>query len=211
MRWRDRVEAGQDLARSLRKYRGKSAVVYGLPRGGVVVAAEVARELGLPLDVLIARKIGHPFNPEYAIGAVAEKGRPVLNQAEITSLDELWLRKAIAEQRREARRRRKLYLHGRRGHGAKGKTVVVVDDGIATGLTLRAAIAGLKAEKPKKIVVVVPVAPDDSAAEIETEVDEFTCLVRDKFYRGAVGSYYEYFEQTEDSEVVELLDELSDD
>lgn len=211
MRWRDRVEAGQELAEALAGYRGKRAVVYGLPRGGVVVAAEVARGLGLPLDLVIARKIGHPHHAEYAIGAVTEKGRPVLNEDEATSLDPAWLKRAIAEQRAEARRRRQLYLHGRKSHPAKDKIAILVDDGIATGLTLRAAIAGLKTEKPAKIIVAVPVAPDDSAAEIEDEADELVCLLRKKDFLGAVGSYYEYFEQTEDNEVMDILSEFEDD
>src|SRR3990167_9858296 len=103
--WSDRVEAGQELARALMKYKDKDVVVYGLPRGGVVVAAEVARALNAPLDLIIARKIGHPHNPEYAIGAVTETGQPVLNESETSTLDQKWLQKTIAEQRTEAKRR----------------------------------------------------------------------------------------------------------
>lgn len=211
MRWRDRVEAGQELAKALRKYKGRDAIVYGLPRGGVVVAAEVARELGLPLDLIIARKIGHPFHPEYAIGAVTEHGKPIVNEAEVAGIDGSWMKKAIAEQQAEAKRRRELYLHGRPNRSARGKITILVDDGIATGLTFRAAIEELKSKKPAKIVVAVPVAPDDSAAEIENEVDELVVLQREKYFMGAVGNYYEYFEQTEDNEVIDILDEFNDD
>lgn len=211
MRWRDRVEAGQELAQALSKYRDKAAVVYGLPRGGVVVAVEVARQLGLPLDLAIARKIGHPSHEEYAIGAVTETGEPVLNEAETAVIDRAWLKRTIAKQRAEAERRRQLYLRSRPSHNPKGKTAILVDDGVATGMTLRAAIVEIKALQPAKIVVAVPVAPDDTAAEIENEVDEFIALLREKDFMGAVGNYYERFEQTEDEEVIELLDEFEDD
>ena len=207
-RWRDRIEAGQELAKALADYKDKPVVVYGLPRGGVVVAAEVARALNAPLDLIIARKIGHPFHPEYAIGAVTETGQPVLNESETSTLDQKWLQKTIAEQRTEAKRRRELYLEGKELTPLHGKTAILVDDGIATGLTFRVAIEELKSKKPAKIVVAVPVAPDDSAAEIEAEVDEFICLLREKYYLGAVGTYYEYFEQTEDDEVIDILSEF---
>lgn len=210
-RWRDRVEAGQELAKALITYKNKPVVVYGLPRGGVVVAAEVARALNAPLDLIIARKIGHPFHTEYAIGAVTETGQPVLNEAEIVSIDKKWLEAAIKQEREEAKRRREAYLHDQPPRSAEHKTAILVDDGIATGLTFKAAIEELKSKKPARIIVAVPVAPDDSAAEIEAEVDELVCLLREKFYLGAVGAYYEYFEQTEDEEVIDILSEFNND
>lgn len=208
--WEDRVEAGQELAKKLEKYRGKNAVVYGLPRGGVVVAAEVARYLDVPLDLIIARKIGHPFSPEYAVGAVTETGELVTNEAEISELGEKWLEGATAKEQTEAKRRRKLYMNQSKHISAENSIAIVVDDGIATGLTLKAAIAQLKKEHPAKIVVAVPVTPDDTAAEIETEVDELICLLREKNFFGAVGSYYQRFEQTEDQDVIDILEELED-
>lgn len=211
MRWRDRAEAGQELGKALIQYKDKDVVVYGLPRGGVVVAAEVARALNAPLDLIIARKIGHPFHPEYAIGAVTEHGQTVLNEAEISNLETDWLKQAIAEQRAEAKRRRELYLEDKAPVSVADKTAILVDDGIATGLTFRAAIEELKSRKPARIVLAVPVAPDDSAAEIETEVDEFIALRREKYFAGAVGNYYDYFEQTEDNEVIDILSEFDDD
>lgn len=208
MKWRDRVEAGQALAKKMIEYKDKPIVVYGLPRGGVVVAAEVARALNAPLDLIIARKIGHPFNPEYAIGAVTEDGEPVFNEAEVTQLDWVWLDKAVEEQRAEARRRRLSYLGKQKPATIKNKTAVLVDDGVATGLTYKAAIAELKTRKPAKIIAAMPVAPADSAVEIEAEVDEIICLIHEEYFLGAVGNYYEYFEQVEDNEVIDILSEF---
>src|SRR3990167_1780746 len=174
MRWRDRLEAGQELAEALAKYKNKKAVVYGLPRGGVVLAAEVARGLNAPLDIIAARKIGHPYNPEYAVGAVTETGQLVANEAEVSDLPKNWLESEVKRQTAEALRRRRLYKN--RHLSAEGKIAIVVDDGIATGLTLKAAIKQLKAEKPARITVAVPVAPDDTAAEIEADVDSLVVL-----------------------------------
>lgn len=206
--WEDKVEAGQELAKKLEHYRGKHAVVYGLPRGGVVVAAEVAKALNAPLDVIISRKIGHPFNPEYAIGAVTETAEVVTSEVEVQELGEKWLEGAIAKEMTEAKRRRKLYTNQREQISAKNRIAIVIDDGIATGLTLEAAIKQLKKEKPAKIVVAVPVVPDDIAAELETEVDELIYLQREKEFFGSVGSYYQRFEQTEDQDVIDILEEL---
>lgn len=208
--WEDRVEAGQKLAKKLEKYHGKNAVVYGLPRGGVVVAAEVARHLSLPLDIIIARKIGHPFSPEYAVAAVTETGELATNEGEVLELGEKWLEGAAAKEKAEAKRRRKLYMGQRKHLRVKNRVAIVVDDGIATGLTLEAAIAQLKKEDPAKIVVAVPVAPDDTATEIELEVDALVCLRRERGFFGAVGSYYQRFEQTEDQDVIDILEELEE-
>ncbi len=197
------------MAKALASYKDKPVVVYGLPRGGVVVAAEVARALNAQLDLIIARKIGHPYHPEYAIGAVTEKGQPVVNESEMADLNKSWFEKAVAQERGEAKRRRRLYLQDQPPISVKNKTAILIDDGIATGLTLRAAVEELKAKRPAKIVVAVPVAPDDSAAEIEAEVDELVCLQREKYFLGAVGAYYEYFEQTDDNEVIDILSEFN--
>jgi len=205
--WEDRIEAGQELGRALAGYRGDKTVVYGLPRGGVVVAAEVARFLNAPLDLIIARKIGHPSSPEYAVAAVTQSGEMVANESEISLLSKAWLERAVKEQQAEAVRRRKLYLGKRQHISANGKTAILVDDGIATGLTLQAAIKQLKAEKPAKLIVAVPVAPDDTASEIELEVDKLVCLHREKGYFAAVGSFFQRFEQTEDQDVINILEE----
>ena len=204
--WRDRTEAGQELSEALASYKNKKAVVYGLPRGGVVLAAEVARALNAPLDIIAARKIGHPYNPEYAVGAVTETGQLVANEAEVSDLPKNWLESEVKRQTAEALRRRKLYKN--QHLSAEGKIAIVVDDGIATGLTLKAAIKQLKTEKPAKIVVAVPVAPDDTAAEIEAEVDQLIALRRETGWFGAVGNFYERFEEVTDDDVIDILAEF---
>lgn len=210
MMWRDRAEAGQELAKVLKKYKDKEVIVYGLPRGGVVVAAEVAHGLNAPLDLIIARKIGHPSFEEYAIAAVTQDGEAVVNESEVASVDKWWFEKALKEQVAEAKRRSALYLAGRKHVPLKGKIAIVVDDGIATGLTLKAAIKSLKVHQPAKIVVAVPVAPDDMLAEIKNEVDEMVVLHQEKNYFGGVGGFYQYFDQVEDNEVIDILNEFDE-
>ena len=207
MRFRDRTEAGRLLAELLRHYEGKEVVVYALPRGGVVLGFEIAKRLQAPLDLVITRKIGHPFNPEYAICAVAEDCHLVCNEAERAGVDPEWFRKEVEKEKEEAKRRREAYLGKRETPAARGKTAIIVDDGIATGLTLKLAIQELKHKEPVKIVVAVPVAPRDVAEEIRKEVDEFVALDIPTAYLGAVGAYYDYFPQVSDEEVVEMLEE----
>lgn len=203
-RFSDRREAGQLLADKLQSY-GKYAVVFALPRGGVEIGVEVSAELGTPLELVIARKIGHPLNPEYAIGAVTESGPVIWNEAETAALDKLWLEQQEAEQRAEARRRREKYLAGHQPISAIGKTAIVVDDGIATGLTMRAAVDEIKQHKPSKIVVAVPCAPRDAVEELRESVDDVIVLTNPDTFVGAVGSYYEHFPQLDDEDVLALL------
>lgn len=205
LRFRDRQEAGRRLAQLLKKYRGQNVVVYSLPRGGVVLGRVVADFLKAPHDLVIPRKIGHPHNPEYAIGAVTETSEPVLNQAEASSLSSDWLKDAIKVQRLEAKRRRKLYLKDRMPIELKNKTAIIIDDGVATGLTMLAAIKDLKAQKPKKIIVAVPVIPNDTAEVLKEAADEVVALEIPEFFAGAVGAYYDHFDQVEDEEVIALL------
>lgn len=207
MHFTDRTDAGKRMADALRRYRDQEVVVYGLTRGGVVPAAEIARALHAPLDILIPRKIGHPYNPEYAIGAVAEDGHLVLDEQACRGVDPAWLERQIERERAEARRRRDLYLQGRPPVPVQGKTAIVVDDGVATGLTLRLAIQEVKHRQPKRIVVAVPVAPPDTAARIRAEVDELVALDIPERFLGAVGAYYDAFWPVEDAEVVRLLRE----
>lgn len=205
MRFKDRHEAGQRLAKALQLYRGADTIIYALPRGGAVVGAEIARGLGLPLDLVITRKIGHPDNPEYAVCAVAETGSLICDEAERARLDPQWLAAAVAREQAEAARRRQTYLRGQASHSANQKTAIVVDDGVATGLTLRAAIRALKAERPKRIVVAIPVTPSDTADVLRRESDELVALVEDPDYLGAVGAYYDSFPEVTDAEVIYLL------
>jgi len=208
MRFENRVDAGKKLAAKLEKYKGEDVVVLALPRGGVVLGYEIAKSLGAPLDLVITRKIGHPDNPEYAICAVAEDGHTLCNEVERSNINDEWFDKVVVEEQEEAKRRRKLYLKGKRKN-IKGKTVIIVDDGIATGLTLGLAIKEVKHDDPKKIIVAVPVAPREAVDEISREVDEFVSLYVPQIYLGAVGAYYDSFEQVSDEEVVRLLDGLS--
>ncbi len=205
MRFRDRIDAGKKLAQALKKYQNRDGVVYALPRGGVVLGAEVAGALHMPLDLLIPRKIGHPLQPEYAICAVVESGEMVCNQAEVARVDPQWFRQEVEAERHEARRRRELYLGGREPAPVAGKTAIIVDDGIATGLTMEVAIRDAKRRRPAHLAVAVPVAPPDTVERLAREVDEFVVLDASPFYLGAVGAYYDFFSQVTDDEVIALL------
>jgi len=206
MRFRDRIDAGKQLAKALKKYKGKPVVVFALPRGGVPVAKEVARALKASLDLIIVRKLGHPWSSEYAIGAVTEKGKPLLNKVETVRIDKEWLVKKIVEERQEARRRSMVYLGDKKRVSVKGKIAIVVDDGVATGLTFRKAIEEVRSMKPKRLVAAVPVMPGKVVAEFEKLVDELLVLEAPENYLGAVGAYYDQFGQVGDEEVVRLMD-----
>lgn len=207
MRFKNRKEAGIELAKALEEYRGKDAVIYALPRGGVVLGYEIAKYLRAPLDLIIARKIGHPFNKEFAVCAVTEDGTLFCDENEKKDLDPEWLKEKIEEEINEAKRRRETYLTLREPIDAKGKTAIIVDDGIATGLTLKVAIQKLKSKKPKKLIVAVPVSPKDVAEEISRDVDNFVALDVPALYLGAVGAYYDDFRETTDEDVIKLLKE----
>lgn len=206
MRFKDRVDAGRRLAQALIAYQNnKAAIVLALPRGGVVLGVEVAKVLGLPLDLVIPRKVGHPMQPEYAIAAVAESGQLATNPGEVERVDPDWFRQAVERERREASRRRELYLGGRAMPALAGKTAIIVDDGIATGLTMFAAIRDVRHAGAARIVVAVPAAPAETVARLQREVDEVVTLDNDEYYLGAVGAYYDDFQQVTDTEVIELL------
>ena len=205
MRFSDRKEAGRKLAAELGGYRGDDVVVYALPRGGVVLGYEISRALHVPLDLIITRKIGHPYNPEYAIGAITEEGEALYEERERVEADQDWLKKAAEKERREALRRRRVYLNGRKRTSAQGKRAIVVDDGVATGLTLRAALLSLRKDKPKELIVAIPVAPHDVIQVLRNEADTVVVLEDAKEYLGAVGAYYDEFPQVSDEEVVHFL------
>jgi len=209
MYFTDRKEAGELLAKKLRKYQHKDVIVYGLPRGGVVTAREIARFLNAPLDLIITRKISHPYSPEYAIAATAENGHIIGNRRELIAIDEDWLEEEIENQRHEAIRRRKKYLAGRKPMLPEGKIAILVDDGVATGLTLRVGIIELRHHHPKKLVVAVPVIPRSTANLLRTEADDVIAIEipADDTFLGAVGAYYEDFSQVTDQEVIEILRE----
>jgi predicted phosphoribosyltransferase len=203
--FKDRSDAGKKLADKLVNYKNTQTIVYALPRGGVVVGYEIAKKLNLPLDIIITRKIGHQSNPEYAICAIAEDGHKVCNQNEEQSADPKWLSERFKEEQKEASLRRKIYLKNRPMLSPKNKTAIIVDDGIATGLTIMLAIREIKHENPSKIIVAVPIAPADAVNKIKKEVDEVIAIEIDKDYLGAVGEYYEDFFQIEDDEVIKIM------
>jgi len=208
MIFKDRVDAGKQLAEKLKKYKDKSeTIVVALPRGGVVLGNEIAKELNLPLDIVVPRKIGAPNNPEFACGAISESGEYVPNP-EAGHISEAYLKKEIAKEKAEAARRLKLYRSGRPARDFKNKTIILVDDGIATGLTMEAGIRTLKSMGAEKIIVTVPVSAEDSYERLRQEVDKITCLDLPMFF-AAVGQFYEQFPQTEDREVVALMKRFS--
>ena len=205
MRFKDRKEAGKLLAEKLLPYKGKEAVVYAVPRGGVVLGKEIADALNIPLDLVITRKIGHPSNPEYAVCVVAENHHIVCNPEEKSALDEKWLAKAVEEERQEAIRRRKVYLGDWKRPDVAGKTAIVVDDGVATGMTFLMALKEARHLKPTKLVAAVPVLPAEMLSKIREEADEVVYLDAPADFAGAVGAYYDEFPQVSDEEVIGLL------
>mgnify|MGYP001565858281 CR=1 FL=1 len=205
--FRDRHEAGEKLASVLNKYAyaGSECVVLAIPRGGVILGAVVAKKLGCPLDLVITRKVGHPDNSEYAICVVAEDGHEICNEEETGSIDRTWLEAEKKKEREEAKRRRLVYLKDRVRPSVVGKTVIVVDDGIATGMTFIAALREARELKPGRLVAAVPVMPLEFMAWLEVECDQVVCLNSDPEYRGSVGAYYENFPQVSDEEVIREL------
>jgi predicted phosphoribosyltransferase len=206
-RFRDRTEAGQLLAGALTAYANRpDVIVLALPRGGVPVAYEVARALNAPLDVFIVRKLGVPGHEELAMGAVASGGIRVLNEPVVRALQiPEYVINAVAEwEQREIERREREYRGDLPPPDVKGRTVILVDDGLATGSTMLAAVKALRQQRPARIVVAVPTAARDTCEALKAEVDEIICAVTpEPFY--AVGFWYENFTQTTDEEVRELL------
>lgn len=208
----NRAEAGRQLAERLVAYRGREdAIVLGLPRGGVPVAYEVAQRLALPLDVFVVRKLGVPGYEELAMGAIASGNVSVLNQDVMRALpdSEAILEMVRAREKMELERREILYRQDRPALNLRGRVAILVDDGLATGATMRAAAAALRKQGVAKIVVAVPVGAPETCREIEAEVDETICAVMPAFFHG-VGQFYEDFSQTTDEEVRELLTRAND-
>lgn len=202
----DRAEAGRKLADALEKMELAEPVVLALPRGGVPVAAPIAERLGAPLDLVLVRKIGVPGHEELAAGAVAEGAEPVFNASVLASIGRRPgdFADAVAKKRAEIAERRKMYLGGREQVSLKGRTVIVVDDGIATGATVKAALGGVRESGAGRVILAVPVASAEALAEIEPMVDDTICLeMPSPFY--AVGAHYRKFLQVDDDEVVAFL------
>ncbi|MGZ8350923.1 MAG: phosphoribosyltransferase [Allosphingosinicella sp.] len=206
----DRREAGRRLAHALARFAGPDTLVLALPRGGVPVGFEVARALGAELDVLVVRKIGAPQQPELGIGAVVDGSEPqlVLNESlvEMSGATRAYVEAEMDRQLAEVERRKRAYRGERPDPVIAGRTVIVVDDGIATGGSMKAALQALRRRHPARLVMAVPVAPADSLAELGAACDEIVCLERPAFFY-AVGAHYADFAQTQDTEVERLLAE----
>lgn len=208
MDFQDRSDAGRRLAKVLSSYKDRHPVVLALPRGGVPVAAEVAAALDAPLDLILVRKIGVPTQPELAMGAVVDGAAPIVvrNEEVIelsgTTADEFDA--ACAGQLAEIERRRQLYIGDRDRAEIAGQVVIVIDDGIATGATTRAALQAIRNRKPKELVLAVPVAPPDTITKLRDEVDALICLETPELF-GAIGYFYRDFRQVSDQEVVAIL------
>jgi putative phosphoribosyl transferase len=204
----DRTEAGRQLAERLARFKTEQPLVLALPRGGVPVGFEVAQALDAPLDLILVRKIGAPMQPELAIGAVVDGDQPetVLNRDLVDDLQisERYLEGERARQLEEIERRRRLYGSGRAKIEVRDRTAIVVDDGIATGATMEAALHAIRRTNPKHLMLAVPVAPPDTIERLRPQVDEVVCLATPRLFH-AIGSFYEDFRQVTDEEVVELL------
>ena len=208
MPFTDRIDAGRKLAKALAPYKNRRPVVLALPRGGVPVAAEVATALDAPLDLVLVRKIGVPFQPELAMGAVVDGAEPIIVRNEeviqLCGVSETEFNAIRDEQLGEIERRRKLYLGDRPHPDVSGHTVIVVDDGIATGATTRAALHAIRTRKPGTLVLAVPVAPTDTLKKLRREADDTVCLENYEEF-GAIGLFYADFRQVSDTEVIEIL------
>ena len=203
----NRIEAGRQLAEKLEQYAGRDdVIVLGLPRGGVPVANEVAKRLGAPLDVFIVRKLGVPGFEELAAGAIASGGVRVLNEDVMRAIPhaDQAIEVVTARETAELQRREQIYREGRPAPELRDRIAILVDDGLATGATMRAAVKALRQRGAAKIVVAVPVGPPDTCRQLEQEADEMMCLSTPAFFQ-AVGQYYEDFSQISDEDVSELL------
>jgi putative phosphoribosyl transferase len=209
-RFADRRDAGQRLAERLMPLAAEDPVIVALPRGGVPVAREIAMALGAPLEILAVRKLGAPHNPEYGIGAVAEDGTRVIDAEAVAvlGLDQGVVDSLIARETEELRRRVAAYRGDRQPLDLKGRTVIVVDDGVATGVTDTAALRAVRRRRPGRTVLAVPVCAPDSAARLRDEADEMVCLTMPPLLYG-VGQWYRDFSQVSDDEVVAVLREMS--
>ena len=202
--FKDRIEAGVLLAAKLKKYRNDTGVILAVPRGGVPVAYAVARELGFPIDVVLTKKVGHPMNKEYAIGAASLTDYFIIPHEKVS---EQYIDQELKNIRIRLREMYKRFMGDKEPEKLEGKTVIVIDDGIATGNTILGTVHVLRKSNPRKIIIGVPVASDSAVRKLSKEVDEIvTVLIPEEFY--GVGAFYEDFEEVSDEEVMFYLDRL---
>lgn len=207
MIFKDRVDAGQQLAKKLAEFKDKkNVVVLGLPRGGVVTSFEIAKALNLPMDIIVTRKIGAPDEPEFALGAIMKNGKGVFDDGVITAanITKDYLKKTIVQEMKEAKRRITLYRGNRAPLNLRGKTALLIDDGVATGATMRAAIMSAREKGAIKVIAAIPTIANDTVKLLKKEADELVYLDAPVFF-GGVGQFYESFEQTTDDIVVDLM------
>jgi putative phosphoribosyl transferase len=208
MGFENRLDAGRKLAHALASYKDQHPVILALPRGGVPVAAEVAAALEAPLDLILVRKIGVPIQPELAMGAVVDGGAPIVVRNEdvirLAGIDEAEFKAICDSELAEIERRRERYLGNRPRIDVAGRVAIIIDDGIATGATTRAALRATRMRNPSKLVLAVPVAPTDTLAAMREEADRVVCLEDYEFF-GAIGLYYSDFSQTSDREVIDAI------
>ena len=202
----DRLDAGKRLASALENFAGENAIVLAIPRGGVIVGYEIAKALNLPLDVIIPRKIGAPDNPELAIGAMTEDGTIILdgNLIAFMGVPEDYIKEESERQKREIERRLKFYRQNEPYPNLRDHDIIIVDDGIATGSTMKAALASVKNRGAKTVTVAVPVGPPSTIKELKKQADRVVCLYTPEYFQ-AIGQFYRDFSQTTDEEVIQLL------
>ena len=202
----DRVDAGKRLASALTDFAGKNAIVLAIPRGGVIVGYEISKALSLPLDVIIPHKIGAPDNPELAIGAMTEDGTIILDEGLVAyiGVPKSYIKEESEHQKHEIERRLKTYRQNEPYPDLKGRDVIIVDDGIATGSTMKAALASVKNRGAKTVTVAVPVGPPSTIKELRRQADRVIFLYAPEFFQ-AIGQFYSDFNQTTDEEVIQLL------
>lgn len=209
--FKNRDEAGKKLAKALQAYKeDKNSLILGLPRGGIVVAASAAKLLKLPLDLTCPRKIGFPSYLEFAIGAITETGQSILNDEIINKfkISQEYLNEILKKEKQKAQQRLNIFRKKFPPRNLEHKNVIIIDDGLATGYTMKAAIETVRAEKALNIIVAVPVAPVQAIEEIEKLVDKVICLEIPLYFE-AVGQFYENFQQIEDEEVIRILEEIN--
>lgn len=199
--FKDRIDAGKQLAEKLLAYKNTDSIVLAVPRGGVPVGKEIAKALNVPLDIILSKKIGHPLNSEFAVGAVSPDAYHVDQHPEVTAE---YIEAKIKEIREDLERRSKLFRKDKPPPRIEGKNVILVDDGIATGNTLLATIRMLRKQNPKKIIVAIPIAPLRGSNNVRKESDEYICLEESDYFPG-VGAFYLDFPQVSDDEVISML------